>query len=429
MSPLSRSIVTFAVIVSSVVVSAANADETSPIEPFLMEGQLAEGARAMAQLIEAEPDNQQARFSLGMVQFFQAIEQFGQDQYRYGLLAGRARAMPFMRLPIPENPDPEQISYEKARAIIQRMIDQLQKAEQTLSAMQPGDVRLPLRLGQVRLDLNGDGNTPNEESVWYISQVLQNPRLHSTALEVRDFEIGFDAADVPWLRGYCHALSAVGEMILAYDWQDQFERTAHLFYPKVDSPYPYLAAEGPGQFMSFGTQNVLDIIAWVHTINYEVAEGERMQKALAHMETVIQLSRKSWILIQAENDDDREWVPSPSQSSVMRGFNVGQNVVSGWHEVLDEVELILQGRKLVPYWRGIEGGLSPFVRTFPANPEIGINVRRIFTHPTRFDLALWLQGTGLDPYLERGDITSPDKWQKMMGNFRGRFFNFMFWFN
>lgn len=408
---------------------SAVGDETPAIEPFLMEGQLEQGARAMSQLLETDPGNQQVRFSLGMTQFFQAIEQLGQDQYRYGLLAGRARAMPFMRLPIPENPEPEQISYEKARDIIQRLIDQLHKAEQTLSEIPAGDVQLTLKLGQVRLDLNGDGESPSEESIWYISQVLQNPRLRDVAKEVKDFQIGFDAADVPWLQGYCHALSAMGEIILAHDWQDQFHRTAHLFYPKVDSPFPYLQAEGTGQFMSFGTQNILDIIAWIHTVNYEVTEPDRMRKALTHMETVIKHSRQSWKLIQAENDDNREWVPNPNQTSVMKGFNVGQNVVSGWHEFLDEVELILQGKKLVPFWRGIKGGLSPFVNQFPANPDVGINVRRIFTEPTRFDLVLWIQGTGLDPYLEDGDITSPQKWAKMMGNFRGRFFNFMFWFN
>lgn len=421
--------VVVAVLISCAAAKPISADEAPVIEAFLMEGQLEEGVRAMQQRIERDPDDQQARFSLGMVQFFQAIEGLGQDQFRYGLLAGRARAMPFMRLPIPENPEPEQISYEKARAILQRLIDQLQKAEQTLSAVRPDDVRLPLRLGQVRLDLNGDGEFRNEESIWHISQILQNPRLGNQRAVVKDFFIGFDAGDVPWLQGYCHALSAVGEIILAHDWSDHFERTAHLFYPNVDSPYEFLQAEGTGQFMSFGAQNILDIVAWLHTLNFEVTEPERMRKALMHMESVIRLSRRSWDLIEKETDDDREWVPNANQTTVMKGFDVGQNVVAGWREFLDETELILQGRKLVPFWRGIRGGLSPFTNTVPANPEIGINVRRIFTEPRRFDLALWIQGTGLSPYLEKGDITSPQKWQRMMRNFQGRFFNFAFWFN
>jgi hypothetical protein len=420
------SLITVAVVSSA---SPVTADERPVVEPFLMEGQLDEGARALSQHLERNPDDQSARFTLGMVHFFQALEGLGQDQYRYGLLGGRARALPFMRLPIPENPEPEQISYVKARGIISAFLDRLQKAEQTLSSIDAEGVVVPLRLGQVRLDLNGDGETPNEESVWHITQVLQNPRLSNENAKVRDFQIVFDAGDVAWLQGYCHALSAVGEIVLAHDWQDQFERTAHLFYPRVDTPYEFLLAEGTGAFFSFGAQNALDLLAWVHTINYEVTEPERMRKALMHLESMIQLSRVSWKFIEQEQDDNREWVPNARQTSVMRGFTVTGNVVEGWREFLDEMDLILKGRRLVPFWRGIKGGISPFATEVPVNPEIGINVRRVFTEPTRLDLALWVQGTAALPYLERGEITSPRKWNRMMGQFGGRFFNFALWFN
>lgn len=405
------------------------ADEPVQVESFLANGQLNEAAEAMERRLAENAEDHQARFSLGVVQFFQAVEGLGQDQYRYGLLGGRSRSIPFMRLPIAENETPEVFSYQKARAMIQRFLDRLSTAEQTLSKAKPNDVRLPLKLGLVRLDLNGDGNLPDEESMWHITQILQNPRLPEKAAPPKEFPIVFDAGDVPWLRGYCHLLSAVGEIVLSYNWQDQFERTAHLFYPRVDSPYEYLQAEGNGVFMSFGAQNLLDFVAWLHTINYELAEAERMSSALAHLEAVIALSRESWALIEAETDDEREWVPNANQTSVMRGFTVGRNLITSWHEFLDESELILQGQKLVPFWRGIKGGVAPFGGRIPVNPRIGINVRRIFTDPTRFDLALWIQGTGLHPYLEEGDITSPEKWQRMMAQFRGQFFNFALWFN
>lgn len=416
------------VVVANLCGQATAQDAAAPVESFLVQGKLADGAAAMQKLVRDDPKDQQARFSLGVVQFFQAVEGLGQDQYRYGLLGGRSRAIPFMRLPIPENPEPEEISYQQARALVQKFVDGLTRAEQTLSAVTPDNVTLPLNLGSVRLDLNGDEKLTNEETMWHINQVLQNPRVADKAAPPQPFHIAFDAADVPWLQGYCHALSALGEVVLTYDWQDQFERTAHLFYPRVDSPYEFLAAEGPGFFMSFGPQNILDFIAWLHTINYEVVEPERMQKALMHMETVIRLSRQSWKLIEAETDDNHEWVPGADQTSVMKGFNVGRDVISGWHEFLDEMESILQGKQLVPFWRGIKGGVLLGSR-LPQNPNIGINVRKIFTQPTRFDLALWIQGTALTPYLEEGDIISQEKWGKMMANFRGNFLNFALWFN
>jgi len=390
--------------------SMALADDVAPpVEKFLKVGRLAEGAVAMQQLIAADASDQQARFSLGVVQFFQAVEGLGQDQFRYGLLSNRAQALPFMRLPIAENSAPQKISYVKARAIIQKFLDGLKIAEQTLSSVKPDKVSLPLKLGQVRLDLNADGKFTDEESMSHISQVMQNPRRQGSAAVI-DFPVKFDAGDVLWLQGYCHVFSALGEIVLAHDWQDQFERTAHLFYPIVDSPYEFLAAEGTGAFVSFGAQNILDVVAWLHTINYEVVEPERMQKSLMHMETVIRLSRESWTMYEAETDDENEWVPNANQKSVIPGFAVGREVVSGWKEFLDEMEAILQGKKLVPFWRGIKGGVSPFGR-FPQNTTLGINVRKVFLQPTRFDLALWMQGTALKPYLEEGDISSPEKWQ------------------
>ena len=187
-------------------------DDSVPVERFLLEGRLADGAREMQDLIDADPEDQQARFSLGIVQFLQAIEGLGQDQYRYGLLAGRARSIPMMRLPISENTEPEEISYDKARALVQAFIDRLALAEESLSAVEVETVRLPVKLGAIRLDLNDDGEVPDEETMWHITQSLQNPRRPAKATPPKEFPIVFDAGDVVWLRGYCHALIAVGEL-------------------------------------------------------------------------------------------------------------------------------------------------------------------------------------------------------------------------
>lgn len=408
--------------------ASANAQQVVGVQSFLTEGRLADGAAAMQKRIGENPNDQNARFSLGMIQFFQAVENLGQNQYRFGLLSGRNRSLPMMRLPVPENPKPEQISYQKARALVQTFVDDLQKAQDTLNEVKAKGVRLPIDLGRVHLDLNGNGKVAPEESIWAISQALQNPRQSQMNPSSQAFPIVFDAGDVVWLKGYCHAFSAVGEVILAYDWQDQFERTAHLFYPDVDTPYEFLTAEGTGAFFSFGAQNIFDFVAWLHTINYEVKEPQRMKVALSHMESVIELSRESWKLIEAEDDDEREWVPNSNQTTVMGGLVVGQETIAGWHEFLDEMEAILQGKKLVPFWRGIKGGIA-IPNVMAQNPEIGINVRKIFTDPQRLDLALWLQGTGLVPFLEKGNIVDPKDWSKMMRSFRGNFFNYFFWFN
>ena len=58
-----------------------------------------------------------------------------------------------------------------------------------------------------------------------------------------------------------------------------------------------------------------------------------------------------------------------------------------------ELEALLNGDKLIPFWR-IEG---------PA----GVNIARMFTDPRAIDVAAWIQGEGAVPYLETGDLISP----------------------
>ena len=403
-----------------------------PVQKYLTDGRLTDGAAAMQVLLDDDPNDQQARFSLGVTQFLLAIEGLGRDHYRYGLLGERRPQITFLRLPIPENQTPEQISYEKARGILQNLVDRLTTAEQTLAKMSPKDVRLPLRVGQIRFDFDGDGKASDEESLWSVMDTLQRPRRREPAPATNNFSITFDTGDVYWLRGYCHALSGLAEMVLAYDWHDQFDRTAHLFYPNVDTPYTYLAEEGPGFVSGFNTQNILDVITLIHCINYECTEPERMHRALEHFEAVIALGRLSWKAIEAETDNDNEWIPNPDQESAAGGMRVGREMISRWHDLLDEIEAILQGEKLVPFWRGVKGGIPMFInspRDVPTHPELGINVRKIFTNPQRFDLALWLQGTGLHPFLEKGDRTKGETWVEIADAFGDEFFLFLFWFN
>ena len=59
----------------------------------------------------------------------------------------------------------------------------------------------------------------------------------------------------------------------------------------------------------------------------------------------------------------------------------------------------------------------------------GINFRRIFTEPREFDLVLWAQGTAAAPYLEEGELTPPETWQRINRIFRGEFIGFVIWFN
>src|SRR5579863_1154940 len=92
---------------------------------ILEEGQIAAGETAMAARLAADPGNNEARFGLGVIRFARAIERFGQSQYRYGLRPPRTMSVPLLRFPVPVNPAPEEISYDKQRETMRTLLDDL----------------------------------------------------------------------------------------------------------------------------------------------------------------------------------------------------------------------------------------------------------------------------------------------------------------
>ncbi len=215
-------------------------------ERFLVEGKLAEGEKALTELVAAHPDDAEACFGLGTIQFVRATEHLVQSFHRYGMRASLfGNALPFERLPIPVNHSPEPIGYSERRAIMRTFNDDLAKAELTLARMPDKDVKLPLHFGQIRLDLNNDGKADVDETLWKIyAQLNFAARDQVTAEASKEFLITFDRADVAWLRGYCHLLMAMCEAVLAYDFHDLFDYSGCLFYPKAETSFPFLRREG-----------------------------------------------------------------------------------------------------------------------------------------------------------------------------------------
>ena len=392
------------------------------IAQYLEEGRLAEGEKAMAELIAGNPQDQQARFSLGVVKFLRALERLAQTHYKYGLLQHRLD-LPLARFPLPRNENPQEISYQDARDMLDRFVVDLAAAEKALAEVGVADVKLPLQFRRIRLDLNGDGEATADETLWRLFSAVMGRRATETSMPTR---IAFDGGDVHWLRGYCHLLMSLGEIALAYDWKELFERTGHLYYPRVKSPYPFLRQEQKRDVRRFDYQELVDIIAAIHLINFPVKEAKRLTSALHHLEAVVEQSRASWKLILAETDDDDEWIPNPRQVGVLPNVRVRKEMINSWYAFLDEFEAILKGKKLIPFWRG-----GPNGRLFKpaAHPELGVNLRRVFTEPRRFDLVLWVQGTGAAPYLEKGPITDAAVWNRLQRVFRGEFVGFAIWFN
>jgi hypothetical protein len=337
-----------------------------------------------------------------------------------------------IQIPVPTNPTPDEISYADARNAFSKFLERLTVAEKTLAKFKPTQLKFLLDVSDIFIDIDGKGQ---KLSLVQVMAQMTNVRVGGQPALLQPVVFSFDDADVMWLRGYVHVLSAVVEIALAHNWEEAFDRSAHLFFPRVKSDFSFLAKEreskpGDQNSGSWDLASVVDFVSLVHMMRFEVEEPKRMLSALAHMENVIQLSRETWRLIRLETDNDQEFIPNSKQNSTMINNQLGGQFGEHWEKVLDRAQSILEGKKLLPYWRGFPGAIRWNTRANGSfHPTLGINFRKIFTHPKRFDLVLWIQGKGMHPYLEEGAILDGDAWQSISNPFGGNLTFFALWFN
>lgn len=383
--------------------------EVSSFEPLLVAGKWAEAETQLTAAVAADAKDDNARFSLGAVQALRAFEGLVQGFYRYGLDPEWRTSLPMLRLPIPENPKPTPLTNDDFRKLVSDFAAQLAEAEKTLAPIKSAEVKLPLAIGTYRVDIDGDGIASDSESFWGIFGATVGAPIGEE--DVKGFVIAFDAGDVNWLRGYCHLLQAFCDAYLAHDTQNMHDHAAQFFFPSAAVKYPVTLAPAGDWWNS-----IADAIAFIHLIRLPVSEPERLKASHAHLLEVIAQSRLSWAAIAAETDDDREWIPSEKQENVaIPGARVSGRMVEGWHDALDEAELILEGKKLIPYWR--------------IGDNRDLNLKRVFFEPREFDLVMWVQGSAAVPYLEDGPSTSAETWRQLQRLFGGQLGLFAIWFN
>jgi hypothetical protein len=391
------------------------------VAKYLYDGKLTEGATAFEKHLAGKPDDDEVRFGLGVLQFFQSFEKLGTGLYRHGL---RTRSsFPFLPRPLrdyfPENPNPEKATYPAIRKLLEGFLADLATAEATLARVKDEKVKLPLHVGKIKIDLFGTGKGMSA------AILLGRLELAEQSKQAETFLVGFDRGDVCWLRGYIHFLSALTELRLALDQQELFDTVAHRFFENVETPYRFLTEEDREiKQVGLGRDNfpaLADAISLIyHSFNLPIKEPARLKKVRSHLQSMVKQGKQMWKFINAETDDDNEWIPNPRQTGVLR-IKVTQEMIDNWLATLDEVEQVLDGKKLLPFWRGKKG-------------EWGVNLRKVFTDPPkRLDIVSWVQGAAALPYLEKGKVTSladAETITRLDRTFGGpRFFGFALWFN
>lgn len=419
-----------------------------------------EGAESLARSrLTDSPADSQAQFALGTAQFLGAVEGLGQGLYRHGLtnqydnLYGipSVTSLPFLRLPVGDNPDPEPFTAATFRQILIEFDRRLMLADATLAAVPGGPVSLPLAVQDIALDFNGDGKAGANEALPAIIYSISGVRL-SDEFPV----VGFDESDVTWLRGYAHLLGGITDILLAHDWTETINLTFQSAFPASNLPSAPLDAQRPALMaerqanaapdggchglgynwsdhspeaeadrervrrcwaadsaLTYG--GIGDLVAFIHLFRWPVVEPDRLQEARLHFLTMISFSRQSWASILAETDDDHEWVPSPRQTNLFPRMRVTDEIVKGWQQFLDQAEAVLDGKLLLPHWR--------FDRSQ------GLNLRRMLEEPRTLDPVLLLSGVGAIPYMEKGPLSPDSTLNTGLNLVEGGLLAYFLWFN
>ena len=430
------------------------------------------------------------RFALAAAQALAAVETLGRDFHALGPRTEVAGSLPFLRVlgEVPPVENPPAVAADDVGRVLQDFADGLATARETLAQID-GEVAVTVPVGRMGFDFDGDGRTGEGESLVAVLEAVgmvntAPPRgggdatLDLDGPEVEQFRLGddpqrrpqedvggepadqpaemiralvvdFDTADVQWLTAYTHLLGGLAEAMLAHDPTRWFEHCGHLVFVNAEQPFDFLGGR-PELGLDAGT--IGDVAAAIHLLRLPVRDPERLESARQHFLSAADGSRRMFELARAETDDSREWIPSGRQSAAFPNVEVTDEVIDSWLAFVGDVEDVLNGEKLIPFWRGnraggdvddgadleVEGGgglmIGDFVfllRQPAARPAAGrgVNLRRVFAEQRELDAVLWVQGTAAAPYLEEGELMTAESFERMRDVTDGNFLTFAAWFN
>jgi len=326
------------------IAAASFADDAARLDRYLRDGSIADGIAAFS----GSSDNSET-FSLALLQTLDGLQKFSAGFSNTGINPDITRSgIPFLRaISPPSSISTDAITPEAAAALFTEFKHALLRANTTLASMDGEDFGVTVNLSRVRLDLDGNGVVATNE---FLVNSLRRPFGFSPPSPgEQDLVIRFDSADAAWLKGYTHFLSGVLSVITAYDWMPVWNQCAHVVFRNPLPRPPIAQASRP---LATGTDltSALDMIAAIHEMRLEPLRKDALETARNEFLSMVACSRLCWQRVLAESDNANEWLPSPTQTGPA-GAKVTAEQIEGWHRVLDELELVLKGERLMPHWR------------------------------------------------------------------------------
>ncbi len=333
------------------------------------------------------------RFATGGLRFLQAVEGALQLRWQVGLTK-QMEVLPFLQLPIPENPAPAPFEPAMIRTLFTNVATGMDTARTALAPIGDGsDLAVEIALSDLWFDVNANSTRDAGED----AGAIIGPILLGWQWESRDPAqplpvIRFDAADAAWLSAYTHVLSGLSNSILAYDPTAAISESLST-RAALQALSATTAAEGDFNAM---IGDALDVVQVINRMLDQTPDAPKLLAARDHFLSAIADNRIFWARVAQETDNDREWLPNDGQQSAL-GLTLPPGTGATWLNVLADGEALLKGERLVPYWR--------------VSGSAGVNIGRMFTEPRPINLIAWIQGAGALPYLERGTVVSSTNWR------------------
>lgn len=161
-------------------------------------------------------------------------------------------------------------------------------------------------------------------------------------------------------------------------------------------------------------QPTVDLIYVILKALEQKPDAARIKSAHTHWLAMIDENKRFWAKLEKETDNDREWIPNPSQTGAMQ-ITVSAEMARGWQNVLADAESVLKGELLIPH---------------PMLPHgTGINLKSYVENPGPMDLISWIQGIGGYDYVNRGPRITAQSWAAFTRMTRGNSGGFALFFN
>ena len=380
----------------------------------LAKGQSDIAVTRLTRVLQTDPSNGNIRFQRDIAQVVNSVQTLVTRVAEHGI---RNPAVFFGNLSNPVTNAPA-ISYVDIRSWLSELRSSLNQASASLQLIpDTSDLDVPLDWNSICLRVNATNKLVKLTDLGNLSTAnlmgMPMPPGHATGSQI----IHLSTADARWLEGYCHLVAGTIDCLLAYNFENTYNHASHLVFNNSVTPYSeyFKVQEAPGRFRF---NDIIDVIALVHTLDFKLQDASEMQQALREFKLTLAQSRRMVQLLQKAGGSVPSgqvgWLAKPGQNSIT-GKPITKEMLTQWLALLDQTEAVLDGKLLAPYWRNAPGK--------------GINIHKLFTEPKDFDLVLWLQGTGPIPYLEAGTVIQPQEWREGTSAFNGQFLTYAFWFN